>query len=104
MFGCAGAYLNPSSLLTYICGGVQAVDSDGYTEVHDSFGLHLVLTRSATKNTYTGNVFVKGTNGKCGSSGVIASWDASRSGTKSCNNLFDDGTVVAALPDTSSYH
>ena len=49
---------------------------------------------NATYIKFTGNVWQRGSDGKCGTYGPITSFDASRTGNEWSNNKFDDGTAI----------
>jgi hypothetical protein len=50
---------------------------------------------NATYIKFVGNVWQRGSDGKCGTYGPITSFDASRTGNEWSNNKFDDGTAIA---------
>lgn len=61
-------------------------------------GLGLAFCTYTGTNTnsyvvYSGNVFARGTNGKCGAYGPVSDW-ANATGNSWSNNTWDDGSVV----------
>src|SRR4029079_9333988 len=51
---------------------------------------------NATNQTFTNNVFQRGTNNKCGSYRPVTSFNPSESGNVWAGNVWDDGTTVPA--------
>jgi hypothetical protein len=49
---------------------------------------------NATYIKFTGNVWQRGSDGKCGTYGPITGFDKSRTGNEWSNNKFDDGTAI----------